>query len=112
MKGLERPPMRYTKHSPECLEMDSLTSTHDEAAISDLLHEFRQPLSIIGLSASYLELVIGPQSARAREQVLTIQRQVENLGVLLHDAAAEVRRLRAQCPESLPLTNSESLPLA
>jgi hypothetical protein len=55
-----------------------------------------------------LNILLGDRNHRARQQVSSIEHQVERAAELLADAAAELRRLRAQrtAADNLVLTNS------
>jgi hypothetical protein len=63
-------------------------------SLSTLVHDLRQPVGNICLSASYLDLILENGDARARDQVRLILSQVERAGGMLDQAAAELHRLR------------------
>ena len=62
--------------------------------LTTLVHDLRQPVGNICLSASYLDLILENGDARARDQVRLILSQVERAGSMLDQAAAELHRLR------------------
>lgn len=76
-----------------------LTVAHDNAAprpapleqkvwtiISGLVHDVRQPLSVIEACADYLDLVLPAADLRARRQLELLQQQVGDANRILHDA--------------------------
>lgn len=71
--------------------MGPTPKAENDDRIARLLHECRQPLSVIGLSAAYLHLAPGAGEAKVREQAQLIQKQVERLGLLIEKTAAELR---------------------
>jgi hypothetical protein len=75
----------------------TLTDTElspSEAILAELMHDLRQPLGNIEISAYCLDLITDPAQERAREHLRTIQRQVARAADLLAEASAELRRLR------------------
>jgi signal transduction histidine kinase len=66
-----------------------------EAILAELMHDLRQPLGNIEISAYCLDLITDPAQERAHEHLRTIQRQVARAADLLTQASAELRRLRA-----------------
>jgi len=87
---------------PSMLTMKPLAAISDHA-LDELVHELRQPLSNIGLSASYLSLILGENQSRAQQQILQIQEQVERAACILNGASALLSRARtetADCSDS------------
>ncbi len=76
--------------------MDFLLRYYTEEDLAALVHDLRQPLSTIGLSASYLDMVLGDANERAREQVRSIQHQVDRLSMMLDQTVAQIRRIGVQ----------------
>lgn len=62
--------------------------------LEELVHELRQPLSNIGLSASYLGMILGENQGRAQDQVRKIQEQVERAAAILTAVTAELNHTR------------------
>ncbi len=54
--------------------------------ISGLVHDLRQPLSIIDACADYLNLVLPDNDHRSRRQLELLQEQVSEANRILHDA--------------------------
>jgi signal transduction histidine kinase len=72
--------------------------------ISGLVHDLRQPLSVIDACADYLNLVLPDDDHRSREQLDLLQQQIGEANRILHeallklhyaDAAAEPAATRA-----------------
>jgi signal transduction histidine kinase len=61
-------------------------SSHSGDSLASLVHDLRQPLSNIALSASYIDLLLEPQQTRIREQIGMIQQQVERASIALERA--------------------------
>jgi signal transduction histidine kinase len=81
-----------------------------EAALANLIHDLRQPLSNIETSTWCLSSLC-PADPKLREQVAIIERQVEAAELLLASAAAELNRARVQraaAAVNLEVTNSAS----
>ncbi len=76
--------------------MPSSALTQSEDLMAKLVHDLTQPLGNIGLSASYLNLLVDAGPERVRDQVLAIQQQVERASRMLNDTASELRRLRSE----------------
>ncbi len=79
--------------------MDSSSRHFAEDDIAVLVHQLRQPLSSIALSASYLNLILEPAQDRAQRQLELIQEQVDRLSDMLDRTAAELRRRGVQRAE-------------
>src|SRR5579871_2280874 len=65
------------------------------AIVSGLVHDVRQPLSVIEACADYLNLVLPETDQRSRRQLELLQRQVGEVSRILHDAM-----IKAQYGES------------
>ncbi len=96
------------------MDFSSRRFAEDDLAV--LVHELRQPLSSIALSASYLKLIMEPGQERVRQQVDCIQEQVDRLSDLLDRAATELRRGGVQrakrSVENLDLTKPHTAAVA
>jgi signal transduction histidine kinase len=86
----------------------SLSDT--EQLLMNVLHDLRQPLGNIELTAYHLHLILGEPKGKALEQIRTIEAQVERASGILTEAAGALVRLRTQreASPSLPLTNAAS----
>jgi K+-sensing histidine kinase KdpD len=58
--------------------------------ISGLVHDLRQPLSVIDACADYLNLVLPATDLRARQQLELLQEQVGEANRILHEALLEM----------------------
>ena len=67
-----------------------------EELLAELMHDLQQPLGNIGLSASYLDLLLGEQDSRVGDQLRAIQQQLERASDLLSSASARLGRMRYQ----------------
>ncbi len=77
-------------------------SPHSSASLSDavqqrvwpmmtgLVHDLRQPLSVIDACADYLNLVLPQADYRARQQLELLQQQVGEANRILHQALVEL----------------------
>lgn len=54
--------------------------------MSGMVHDIRQPLSVIEACADYLDLVLPPADSRSREQLELLQQQVGDANRILHEA--------------------------
>jgi len=54
--------------------------------VSGLVHDLRQPLSVIDACADYLNLVLPATDRRARQQLELLQQQVGEANRILHEA--------------------------
>jgi signal transduction histidine kinase len=70
-------------------------------SLQQLVHDLRQPLSVIEICAAYLEL-IADENPRIQAQLDRIRQQVEHASHILASAATQTEPLKP----SLPLTNS------
>ena len=78
-----------------------------------LLHDLRQPLSVIEMCADYLAILLPPEQSLARQQIAMVQAQVDLASRILCDT---VRMLQGgQCTSvaqaSRSRTKSESAPV-
>ena len=76
--------------------MDFSPLFHTEDALAQLLHDLRQPLGNIALSATYLSMILDSADERVQEQIVSIQAQVERLSRMLDCATPGVRRIGVQ----------------
>ena len=83
--------------------------------ISGLVHDLRQPLSVIDACADYLNLVLPDTDERAREQLDLLQQQVGEANRILHEALLNAHYSDAAAEpageptaSSLPLTKAAS----
>lgn len=78
--------------------------------MSGLVHDLRQPLSVIDACADYLNLVLPPTDRRAREQLELLQEQVGEANRILHEALVNLHYIAAP-PEPIaePASSSFSL---
>lgn len=83
--------------------------------MSSLIHDLRQPLSVIDACADYLNLILPNTDHRAREQVKLLQQQVGEANLILHAVLLQLRYTKvpldtreAQAAPSRSLTNSAS----
>ena len=76
--------------------------------MSGLVHDLRQPLSVIDACADYLNLVLPANDRRARQQLELLQQQVGEANRILHDALLQMHYTDAPAAESRPLTKSAS----
>ncbi len=54
--------------------------------VSSLVHDLRQPLSVIEACADYLELVLPGLDRRSRQQLELLQQQVGDANRIMHEA--------------------------
>jgi hypothetical protein len=77
--------------------------------MSVLVHDLRQPLSVIDACADYLNLVLPATDRRARQQLELLQEQVGEANRIMHEAL-----LRLHYPDASPVpeaTGASSRPL-
>jgi signal transduction histidine kinase len=60
------------------------------AVLSSLVHDLRQPLSVIEACADYLDLVLPAADPRTREQLELLQQQVSDANRIMHEALVKV----------------------
>ena len=76
--------------------MASFAASDPEEPLARLAHDLRQPLGTIETSAYCLNLMLGQEHPKAREQLRIIERQVADAVRILNEAVAQTRR-RAPC---------------
>jgi K+-sensing histidine kinase KdpD len=83
--------------------------------MSSLIHDLRQPLSVIDACADYLNLILPNTDHRARQQVELLQQQVGEANLILHAVLLKLRYANvpldtreAQAAPTRSLTNSAS----
>jgi signal transduction histidine kinase len=83
--------------------------------MSGLVHDLRQPLSVIDACADYLNLVLPANDRRARQQLELLQQQVGEANRILHEALlqshyadAAAKPAAAPGATSRPLTKAAS----
>ena len=88
--------------------MQSFALNRAEEILQDLVHDLRQPLSNIDISAYILNCSLPDADPQIRAHIQTIARQVEQACDVLRDAVAEMGRLQDQgaMGESRELTKS------
>jgi signal transduction histidine kinase len=89
--------------------MDRNRNSRCSDNLASLVHDLRQPLSNIALSASYIELLLGPDQARIREQISIIQQQVDRASVALERALSPQQEDgRVEPSETILLRNAQT----
>lgn len=90
--------------------MRPLAPGTQEEIVARLLHDLSQPLSAIGLSAFYLNILLGEPGGKVGEQIGAISTQADHASRLIGEAAAELRLMCAQpsAAGSLEPTNSDT----
>jgi signal transduction histidine kinase len=63
--------------------------------MSNLVHDLRQPLSVIDACADYLNLVLPAADHRAREQLELLQEQVGEANRIMHEALLRLHYMDA-----------------
>ena len=63
-----------------------------KAAVQELVHELRQPLSSIEAIAYYVEMTLPPELLQARQYMHRLQELVEQAETVLGSAASAVRK--------------------
>jgi len=58
--------------------------------VTTLVHDLRQPLSVIAACADYLKLVLPAADSRAHEHLELLHQQVGEANRILHDAVLEL----------------------
>jgi len=58
--------------------------------MSALVHDLRQPLSVIDACADYLNLVLPPEDQRARHQLELLQEQIGEANRILHETLVKL----------------------
>jgi signal transduction histidine kinase len=83
--------------------MNSREFEKAEIVLQNLIHDLRQPLGNIGMSAYVLSRSHPAVDGPTREHILVVERQIEHASSVMREALAEMQRLRDQ---SLELTKS------
>ena len=73
--------------SSDTMELDRI--------LKNLVHDLRQPLGNIETSAYYLGILLREEDSQAREQIRTIEQQVDRAAAMLTQAVAELNRVRS-----------------
>lgn len=60
------------------------------AVVSVLVHDLRQPLSVIEACADYLDLVLPEEDRRTRQQLQLLQQQVSDANRIMHEALVKL----------------------
>ena len=76
--------------------------------ISGLVHDLRQPLSVIDACADFLNLVLPTTDRRARQQLELLQQQVGETNRILHEALLKMHYTDAAAADSRASTNAAS----
>lgn len=78
--------------------------------MSVLVHDLRQPLSVIDACADYLDLVLPATDRRSRQQLELLQQQVAEASRILHEALLQLHYADASgAPAVAPAASSRSL---
>lgn len=78
--------------------------------MSGLVHDLRQPLSVIDACADYLNLVLPATDHRARQQLELLQEQIGEANRILHEALLKLHYVDAPAvPADAPAASSRSL---
>jgi K+-sensing histidine kinase KdpD len=75
--------------------------------MSGLVHDLRQPLSVIDACADYLNLVLPANDRRARQQLELLQEQIGEANRILHEALVQMHYTDAPA-NTRPLTKAAS----
>lgn len=82
------------------LPLSDLDHQQVSAMVSALVHDLRQPLSVIEACADYLDLVLPAADRRIRQQLELLQEQVSDANRIMHEALVTLHYGDAQ-PRSL-----------
>ena len=77
--------------------------------MSSLVHDLRQPLSVIDACADYLNLVLPSNDRRARQQLELLQEQVGEANRIMHEAMLKLHYRDAPPAPEAPGASSRSL---
>jgi signal transduction histidine kinase len=77
--------------------------------MSVLVHDLRQPLSVIDACADYLNLVLPATDHRARRQLELLQEQVGEANRIMHEALLKMHYADAPPAPEVPGASSRSL---
>ncbi len=73
--------------------MSSTDSPKAETLLKNVLHDLRQPLSVLEVTAYVMNLKLNEGKALDREQLLCLERQVGRASQIVARAAADLNRL-------------------
>ena len=76
--------------------------------MSSIVHDLRQPLSVIEACADYLDLVLPASDRRSRGQLELLQQQVGEANRVMHEALLKLHYNDAPAASSRPLTKAAS----
>jgi len=62
------------------------SSVQAATVVSALVHDLRQPLSVVEACADYLDLVLPAADCRSRQQLELLQQQVRDANRIMHEA--------------------------
>ena len=77
--------------------------------MSVLVHDLRQPLSVIDACADYLNLVLPVTDRRSRKQLELLQEQVGEANRIMHEALLKMHYADAPPAPEVPGASSRSL---
>ena len=88
--------------------MQSLDNRNAETLLRDVIHDLRQPLGVLEVTAYLMNLKLSDGRSLDREQIRCLERQVGHASRIIQHAAEELQRLHAQDAgaKSLAFTNS------
>lgn len=89
--------------------MYSSDNSNAESLLRNVLHDLRQPLGVLEITAYLMNLKLNEGRSLDREQLLCLERQVGRASLIIQHAAEELQRLHTQeaGAKSLDFTNSE-----
>ncbi len=85
------------------------TSNHAETLLCNVVHDLRQPLGTIEISAYLLNQMLRDAPEQVREYIGAIERQVDMAARALDEAAAELCRLRDQRATAFVTTQTAAI---
>jgi signal transduction histidine kinase len=90
--------------------MQSTDNRNAETLLRNVLHDLRQPLGVLGVTAYLMNLKMNDGRSLDREQLLCLERQVGRASRIIQQAADDLQRLHSQeaGANSLDFTNSET----
>jgi hypothetical protein len=90
--------------------MHSTDDLNAEILLKNVLHDLRQPLGVLEVTAFLINLKLNDGRPLDREQLLSLERQVGRASRILDRAAEELQRLHCQeaGANSLDFTKSET----
>ena len=77
--------------------------------LSVLVHDLRQPLSVIDACADYLNMVLPSTDFRARQQLELLQEQIGEANRIMHEALVKMHYADATSSREAPGASSLSL---